>query len=230
MNHAAPDALDIGPTVQVHASRQIQLFWPDDDMFTGPGDDRGDLFQADPRGLASQGRPGKKLLLRPRVSVNVFSTGGSSSGGSSAGGSGTGGSGTGGAVNFGGGGTNTVSDGTPRSLTLQVEELEEKVERLSLLTQARQLVVESGLRTMTPARHLAQLRAQSEGRVNFSKEFKSIPAVSVSLSSADVCGQASFKVRVYATAIDLKGFTMHTDSWGDTKLYSCGASWIAIGE
>lgn len=69
----------------------------------------------------------------------------------------------------------------------------------------------------------------TQGRVLFSKKFTSIPTVTVAMSSADVSKDHNLRVSVYATDVDLEGFTAHADSWADTKLYSCGISWMAIG-
>ncbi|KAI1502556.1 hypothetical protein F5X99DRAFT_158443 [Biscogniauxia marginata] len=75
-----------------------------------------------------------------------------------------------------------------------------------------------------------RLCQKTEGRVGFLKQFKSAPAVMACISSADVSNGANFRVRVYVTAVDSKGFTVHADSWADTQLYSCRVSWIAVGE
>ncbi len=74
------------------------------------------------------------------------------------------------------------------------------------------------------------LRGETRGIISFLKEFKSVPTVVVSLCSADVSCYTNFRVSVYATDINLKGFVVHADTWWDTALYSCGVSWIAIGE
>jgi len=68
----------------------------------------------------------------------------------------------------------------------------------------------------------------TQGRVNFSFEFESVPTVTVSLSSADVATGTNFRVKVYATDVDKKGFTVHADSWYDTTLYSAGVTWLAV--
>ncbi|KAF8429813.1 hypothetical protein EV426DRAFT_542942 [Tirmania nivea] len=71
---------------------------------------------------------------------------------------------------------------------------------------------------------------KTQGRVRFSKKFTSVPTVTVSLSSVDVSNGANFRVTVYATDVTLEGFTAHADSWYDTTVYSCGISWLAIGQ
>ncbi|RPB20996.1 hypothetical protein L211DRAFT_463614 [Terfezia boudieri ATCC MYA-4762] len=69
---------------------------------------------------------------------------------------------------------------------------------------------------------------KTEGRVNFSKKFTSLPTVIVSLSSLEIL--QGCRVNVYATHICLEGFTIHADSWYDTELFTCGVSWLAIGQ
>ena len=36
-------------------------------------------------------------------------------------------------------------------------------------------------------------------------------------------------LRVYATHVDLEGFTVPADRSDGTQLYACGVSWMAIG-
>ncbi|KAF7888117.1 uncharacterized protein EAF02_002658 [Botrytis sinoallii] len=67
------------------------------------------------------------------------------------------------------------------------------------------------------------------GSISFSKEFESPPIVMLSLTGVDTGNEANSRVQVYASEVTSKGFTVHADSWGNTKLYSCGASWIALG-
>ncbi|KAI1657622.1 hypothetical protein F4813DRAFT_359105 [Daldinia decipiens] len=72
-------------------------------------------------------------------------------------------------------------------------------------------------------------REKTEGLVKFTNEFSSIPTVLVSMNTASVKGGSNFRVKVYATDISSRGFTIHADSWADTVLYSCGVTWLAIG-
>lgn len=74
-----------------------------------------------------------------------------------------------------------------------------------------------------------QPRAKTEGHITFPTPFSSPPTVVVSMTGADVDNNANFRVRVYATGVSSHGFDMHADTWGSTTLYSCDASWIAIG-
>lgn len=88
---------------------------------------------------------------------------------------------------------------------------------------------DTGTWNVENVRSWAQPSEKAEDRVNFSKEFSSIPNVMVSMTGADVSGGTNFRVKVYATNVDSRGFTVHADSWNNTQLYSCGVSWIAIG-
>ncbi|RYP51108.1 hypothetical protein DL769_010865 [Monosporascus sp. CRB-8-3] len=206
----------LGPSLEMarpNPSERIQLTWPDDYVSVDPEDQvvafgQDDLLHGEVHRADSQEGQKKRILFRPQVTVNVFNTGGSSSGGSSTGGSGMGGSGTGGAATVNGsnpGGGNDLVSG----LASQLAALSKKVEELSSLASVRGPVIESGAWSTNSVRHWNPPQRTTEGRVNFVKEFK---------------------VKVYATAVDLKGFTVYAESWWDTQLYSCGVSWIAIGE
>ncbi|RPB20995.1 hypothetical protein L211DRAFT_463525 [Terfezia boudieri ATCC MYA-4762] len=70
---------------------------------------------------------------------------------------------------------------------------------------------------------------KTEGRILFSQKFTSVPTVIVSLTSADVSKEFNFRLKVFASHVNLEGFTVHANSWADTKIHSCGVSWLAIG-
>ncbi|KAI8963668.1 hypothetical protein F5Y11DRAFT_140968 [Daldinia sp. FL1419] len=89
--------------------------------------------------------------------------------------------------------------------------------------------LDSGTWNTTKVRPWDKPRERTEGQIKFSKEFSSAPTVLVSMKLASVKGQSDFRVKVYATDINCHGFTVHADSWGDTILYSCGVTWLAIG-
>lgn len=63
-------------------------------------------------------------------------------------------------------------------------------------------------------------------RVNFSRTFESQPKVVVGIKQFDIGD--NWRLRVYATDIDTKGFTIHAVTWGNTNLYSVQATWIAF--
>ncbi|KAI0185112.1 hypothetical protein EV127DRAFT_442468 [Xylaria flabelliformis] len=212
-----------------NSSDHISLTWPDDyisvdpeDQVTSPSPEN--LFQGESHKADSQGQR-KRILFRPQVTVNVFNNGGSSSGGFG----GSGGAGTGGAATING---SHVSDGsaTISGLASQLGNLSKEVQRLSLLALQQRPIVESGAWNTTDVRPWDKPQQSTTERINFLNQFKSVPTVTVSINSADVSNAGNFRVKVYATAVDVKGFTIHAESWWDTTLYSCGVSWIAIGE
>ncbi|KAI1087207.1 hypothetical protein F5B19DRAFT_87880 [Rostrohypoxylon terebratum] len=205
------------------ASEHISLTWPDDYVSVEPGN----FFQEDNCESDEQEKK-KRLLFRPQVTVNVFNTGGSNS---SAGGSGAGGSGTGGAASvYGGGSVHSGSDrgGGDRvaNLMAQVAALSKKVEQLAA---AKTPAIESGEWNTSDVRPWNRPESSTQARVNFVEKFASVPTVAVSINMADAANSANFRVRVSATAVDVKGFTIKAESWSDTTLYTCGITWIAIG-
>jgi hypothetical protein len=203
--------------VQQTSSEHISLSWPGDYISADPGD----LIQGDTCEVNPEDKK-RRVLFRPQVTVNVFNTGGSS-----AGGSGTGGDGTGGAATVNGGYADS-SNSLISNFASQLAALSQKVEQLTLLGLPH--VMEIGAWSTNSVRHWNPPRQSTEGRVNFVKTFKSVPTVITSINAADVANSANFRVKVYATAVDLNGFTVCAESWADTKLYSCGVSWIAFGE
>ncbi|KAI1389254.1 uncharacterized protein F4822DRAFT_427606 [Hypoxylon trugodes] len=178
-----------------------------------------DLHRGNSRVVTYQGR--KRRHFSQKFKVNIFSQGGSATGGSATGGSGI--------INGNGDNSADVGDNSISSLASQVAALTRRVDELSTAS-TRGVIVETGTWNTISVRPWESPQPHTEGRVNFVKEFKAIPTVMVSLSSADVSNEANFRVGVYATSVDSKGFTAHADSWFNTTLYSCVISWIAIGE
>ncbi|KAF7919663.1 hypothetical protein BELL_0349g00030 [Botrytis elliptica] len=88
---------------------------------------------------------------------------------------------------------------------------------------------ESGTWNVMDVRPWDEPREKTEGWIGFSKEFESPPIVMLSLTGVDIGNEANSRVKVYTSEVTSHGFTVHADSWGNTKLYSCGASWIALG-
>ncbi|KAI0008140.1 hypothetical protein F4779DRAFT_588545 [Xylariaceae sp. FL0662B] len=208
-------------------SQQVRLFWPDNTV--GPGYQSGLGNEECGSSIGCQRQEcqrcaKKRSFIRPQVTINVLSSGGSSTGGS---GSGSGGSGTGGAVTLAGDGAighmNSVS-----FLEAQLIDLSKKVEQLSRRA-APELMVETGEWSTMEVRPWQQTDQPTKGRVKFSRKFQSIPAVTTSISSVDASRNYNLRIKVYATDISSEGFTIHVDTWSDTKLYSCGVAWTAIG-
>ncbi|KAJ7257181.1 hypothetical protein B0H12DRAFT_1201965 [Mycena haematopus] len=71
---------------------------------------------------------------------------------------------------------------------------------------------------------------ETKGRIEFERPFVTPPKVLVYLKEIDAGNGSSVRVKTYVTDIDAKGFTVHIDTWADTKLYSAIASWVAYPE
>ena len=69
---------------------------------------------------------------------------------------------------------------------------------------------------------------QTSKRIEFSTQFQDSPPTLVCfLTSLDMSNDKNWRVRAYATDVNLTGFTIHVDSWSDSILYSAGVTWIA---
>ncbi|KAG8994493.1 hypothetical protein FRB90_000414 [Tulasnella sp. 427] len=71
---------------------------------------------------------------------------------------------------------------------------------------------------------------ETSRRINFERPFVTPPKVVAYLKQFDTGEGSSTRVKTYATDIDAKGFTIHIDTWNDTKLWSGTAGWIAYPE
>ncbi|KAI1489585.1 hypothetical protein F5X96DRAFT_640358 [Biscogniauxia mediterranea] len=192
--------------------------------------DQDDLFYGDFHQANSQGAEKRSVVFRPQVTVNIHNNTGSRGEVPSAGASATGtgrpdwhGSTIAGRSNAGG----SASDDLVSILVSQVAALSRKVDELSSLALVR---VENGMWNTNGVRAWDRPQEKTSARINFSKEFKSVPKVMVSMCSADLDKESNFRVAVYPTDVDTRGFTVHANSWADTKIYSCGVSWMAVGE
>ncbi|KAI1461825.1 hypothetical protein F4805DRAFT_184155 [Annulohypoxylon moriforme] len=129
---------------------------------------------------------------------------------------------------------NVAGDSDPllliRGLAYELAVLSKKVEYLSSPAARGGPVIECGSWNTTEVRPGNKPHHSTEARINFSKEFKLTPAVMVSVSSMDFSNFKNYRVKVYATEVNPKGFIVHADTWGSTLLYSCGVSWMAVGE
>lgn len=66
--------------------------------------------------------------------------------------------------------------------------------------------------------------------VRFSEEFRSEPAVHVSISLWDVDTGSAVRAEVTAEAITAKGFEIVFRTWLDTRVARVRVAWMAIGE
>ncbi|OTB02147.1 hypothetical protein M426DRAFT_206521 [Hypoxylon sp. CI-4A] len=163
-------------------------------------------------------------------------------GGRTSGGAASGGDGTGGTANANGGFDFRDTRDVISALTYLLTHLPSRIEPFiapaapepepapAPVVPVDRVVIDSGTWNTAEIRSHTESRESTEGRINFSKKFKTPPRVMVSMCSADVGKYHHFRVKVYANNIDPKGFTVHADSWGMTQLYSCGVSWMAMGE
>lgn len=194
----------------MNPSEHIQLCWPENDTSMEPVDIISGTNQSDGDRPApiEESLPTKRIFSGPQVTVNVF-------GGSSAGGSGAGWSGTGGAATINRGAVGDFDDPIG-ALTCQLSALSDKVKELS-----SRRVIDSKVWNTTDVR---SPQRETQGRISFSEKFETTPAITVSVFSLDVSQNTNCRVKVYATEIDAKGFTVHVEIWSDTNLYSCGVS------
>ncbi|GJE84074.1 H-type lectin domain-containing protein [Phanerochaete sordida] len=64
-------------------------------------------------------------------------------------------------------------------------------------------------------------------RITFERRYIVQPKVTVWLTAVNCGPDKNPRVRVWADDITREGFTIHVDTWGDTDLWSAGASWLA---
>ncbi|KAH7153618.1 hypothetical protein EDB81DRAFT_932277 [Dactylonectria macrodidyma] len=90
--------------------------------------------------------------------------------------------------------------------------------------------VASGSYDTTSVRPESQPQLNSSGRVDFpAGAFSEAPKVLIALNSLNVDNRQNLRLKVSADSISEEGMNWHIDSWGDTTLYSAGASYIALG-
>lgn len=70
----------------------------------------------------------------------------------------------------------------------------------------------------------------ARGRVKFRKDgFSQMPTILVALNMLDMDGEADLKIRIIVEDVSLGGFNWRIETWANSKLYSAGASWVALG-
>lgn len=194
------------------------MSWPDNEtcLVTRPTDETDPCCQT----ATNDDRKSKRTSLSHLVTTfNVFGgTGGSAEGGS----------GVGGAATISGPAV-AVSNDLIADLTRQLSDLSEKFKEISSHNSRAYGVVDSGVWDTREVRAWFNLQTQTHARINFSKTFETTPTVTVSICSLDTSNLGNSRVKVFATNVDAKGFTVHADTWQDSKLFSCGVSWLAVG-
>lgn len=68
---------------------------------------------------------------------------------------------------------------------------------------------------------------QNTRKINFQRAYSATPTVVVWLTVIDIGHGGSWRMRSYATDVTATGFTIHIDSWCDSRLHSAMASWVA---
>lgn len=68
---------------------------------------------------------------------------------------------------------------------------------------------------------------QNTRKIIFKRAYHAAPTVVVWLSVLDFGNKANWRIKTFATYITTTGFTIHIDTWGDTKLFGAMASWVA---
>lgn len=64
-------------------------------------------------------------------------------------------------------------------------------------------------------------------KITFKRSYLTAPKVVVWLSTIDLGHGNQWRIKSFATDITATGFTIHIDSWSDSRLYSAMASWVA---
>ncbi|KAL0635216.1 hypothetical protein Q9L58_005862 [Maublancomyces gigas] len=63
--------------------------------------------------------------------------------------------------------------------------------------------------------------------ITFKRKYPTAPTVVVWLNVIDLGSAANWRIKTFATNVTATGFTIHIDTWADTKLYAAMASWVA---
>lgn len=71
---------------------------------------------------------------------------------------------------------------------------------------------------------------QTRAHVEFSKSFRTLPVVQVSLSMWDMSSETNARADVTAEDITEEGFAIVFCTWDDTKVARVRVAWQAIGE
>jgi hypothetical protein len=78
--------------------------------------------------------------------------------------------------------------------------------------------------------HMRKSNEPSSVRVDFERRFVTPPKVVVFLNYIDLDKNRNWRLNVRASGVDVSGFTLHVETWGDTIMYAVQACWIAYPE
>lgn len=87
--------------------------------------------------------------------------------------------------------------------------------------------IQCGRFSTTEDHPCSEPQLKTSRRIAFARPYDAPPSVVVWLDSVDTGSSANCRVAVCASDVSRDGFTIHLDTWGDTKLWSAGASWLA---
>ncbi|KAG8845810.1 hypothetical protein FRB96_002269 [Tulasnella sp. 330] len=88
--------------------------------------------------------------------------------------------------------------------------------------------IASGTYNTMDVRPWNQPRVDNSGHASFGKTFQKNPLVLTALNWLDIGNTANLRIRALKSNITATGFTWNLDSWGDTTLFSAGASYLAV--
>jgi len=102
-------------------------------------------------------------------------------------------------------------------------------ETLAVETPAPSRVLEGGTFHTQLVRHPnVQYRLHDHMFIKYATEFSDPPAIVLAINSLEVDRCANVRVRATAEDIHEHIFGAHIRSWGDTRLYSAGCTWLAV--
>jgi hypothetical protein len=65
--------------------------------------------------------------------------------------------------------------------------------------------------------------------VRFERRFAAAPLVHVGIVGLDVSKEDNLRIRLRALDVTAEGFTLHAETWFNTRIWSVEVSWLAIG-
>ena len=93
--------------------------------------------------------------------------------------------------------------------------------------------VKNGIQYQTGQYSTLQTREQGPGvqqtmeRIYFPYKFSSSPQILVWINGFEFSTNKNWRIKTYATDIDMTGFVIHVDTWNDTQLWVGNVSWLA---
>jgi len=88
--------------------------------------------------------------------------------------------------------------------------------------------IASGAYNITDVRPWEKPQVTNTGNASFGKTFQKAPLLLVAFNGFDIDHKANLRLRALKSNLTTTGFTWNLDAWGDTVLYSAGASYLAV--